>query len=111
MDHDAAEVAHVPQTDAKAIDTWLKGLWDRAKKTAELISRLREEKGELQSKVTSMEGELTRLKQELTKHEEVIRTLSAAPGQEGGHSFFSDGEKEQLSAKVKDLLMRLDGYV
>lgn len=111
MDQNTAEVAHVPQSDTKAIDTWLKSLWDRAKKAAELISRLREEKAELQGRVASMEEELMRLKQELSKDEEMIRTLSPGPGEGPDHAFFSNGEKEQLSAKVKDLLTRLDGYV
>lgn len=111
MDQNTAEVGHIPQADTKAIDTWLKSLWDRAKKAAELISRLREEKVELQNRVASMEEELTRLRLELAKDEEMIRTLSVGAGEAGDHSLFSNGEKEQLSAKVKDLLTRLDGYV
>lgn len=111
MDQNTAEVTHIPQADNRAIEVWLKGLWDRAKKAAELISRLREEKAELQTRVASMEEELARVRQELTKDEEMIRTLSAGRREEADHSVFSNGEKEQLSAKVRDLLSKLDGYV
>lgn len=111
MDQNTAEVTHIPQADTRAIEVWLKSLWDRAKKAAELISRLREEKAELQTRVASMEEELARVRQELTKDEEMIRTLSAGRREEADHSVFSNGEKEQLSAKVRDLLSKLDGYV
>jgi hypothetical protein len=111
VDQNTAEVTHIPQADTRAIEAWLKSLWDRAKKAAELISLLREEKAELQTRVASMEEELTRVRQELTKDEEVIRTLSAGRGEEVDDSVFSNGEREQLSAKVKDLLAKLEGYV
>ena len=111
MDQNTAEVTHIPQADTKAIEVWLKSLWDRAKKAAELISRLREEKAELQTMVASMEEELIRLKQEFAKGEEMFRTLSAGRSEGADHSVFSNGEREQLSAKVRDLLAKLDGYV
>ena len=111
MDQNSAETAQTPHGDTKAIDAWLKNLWDRTKKAAELISRLREEKTELQTRVALMEGELTRLKKELEKDEEMIRALSSGRTEEGDHSLLSNGERDQLRAKVKDLLTRLDGYV
>ncbi len=61
MDQNSAEATHILQGDTKAIDAWLKGLWDRAKKAAELISRLREEKAELQARVVSLEEELVQV--------------------------------------------------
>ena len=111
MDQNTAEVTHIPQADTKAIDAWLKNLWDRAKKAAELISRLREERAELQTRVASMEEELGRLKQELARGEEAIRTLTVGRAKDGDHPVFSNGEREQLSARVRDLLTKIDGYL
>lgn len=110
MDQNSAEATHILPGDTKAIDVWLKGLWDRAKKAAELISRLREEKAELQARVNTLEEELSRLRGDLTKSEEMLRAVSsdrADPDQ----SFLSNGEREQLSAKVKDLLAKLEAYI
>ena len=110
MDQNLAEASHVLQGDTKAIDAWLKGLWDRAKKAAEVISRLREEKAELQSRVNVLETELARVKDELEKNEAALRTVSSdQPSTD--NSLLSNGEREQLSAKVKDLLAKLEGYI
>lgn len=110
MDQTSTESTHILQGDTKAVDALLKNLWDRTKKAAEMISRLREEKAELQARVASMEGEFSRLKQDVVKNEDMIRSLSAERA-EGNHSFVSNGERELISARVKDLLARLDGYV
>ena len=108
VDQNSAETKHVPAADVSAVDTWLRNLWDRAKKAAEVISRLREEKAELQARVASMEEELHRLRQELSKNQEAMKSV---PAERGDHAFLSNGEREQLTARVKDLLTKLDGYV
>jgi chromosome segregation ATPase len=110
VDQNLAEASHVLQGDTKAIDAWLKGLWDRAKKAAEVISRLREEKAELQTRVSTLEAELLRVKDELQKNEETLRAVSSEPSGTD-HSLLSNGEREQLSAKVKDLLAKLEAYI
>jgi hypothetical protein len=58
-----------------------------------------------------MEEELGRLRQELAKGEEMVRTLSAERSEEADRSIFANGERERLSAKVRELLAKLDGYV
>lgn len=108
VDQNPAETQHILQPDIPAVETWLKGVWDRAKKAAEMISRLREEKAELQAKVASMEQEISRLRQDLVSHEEAAKS---APANHGDHAFLSNGDREQLTAKVKELLTKLDGYV
>jgi len=108
VDQNPAEAKQVLQTDIPAVDAWLKNVWDRAKKAAELISRLREEKAELQARVSSMEEELLRLKQETARLEEAMKST---PPVQGDHVFLSNGEKEQLGAKVRELLAKLEGYV
>jgi chromosome segregation ATPase len=110
VDQNLAEAAHVTQGDTKAIDLWLKGLWDRAKKAAEVISRLREEKAELQARVNTLEEELSRLRSDLDRSEEQLRSVSS-DHQITDQTFLSNGEREQLSVKVKDLLAKLDAYI
>lgn len=110
MDQNSAEAKPIPQTDAMAVDAWLKNVWDRARKTAELIARLREEKTELQARVSAMEQEMAQVKGELAKCQEIVRSIPSMPA-EGDHSFLSNGEREQLKARVMDLLTKLDGYV
>lgn len=110
MDQNQADVSHTMQSDSGTIDAWLKSLWDRARKAAELISRLRVEKAELQSKVASLEEELGRAKNELAKNEGKMRSL-ANENQGDNRSFMSNGDREQLSARVKELLAKLDGYI
>jgi hypothetical protein len=110
VDQNTIEAAHNLPGDAKVMDVWLKGLWDRAKKAAELISRLREEKLELQAKVASLEQELDLSRQELAKNEEVIGSLSVDRGKTD-HLSLLNGERELLSAKVRELLAKLDGYI
>ena len=109
VDQNPAETKPNLQADVTAIETWLKNVWDRAKKTAEMIARLRQEKAELQERIISMEEEVLRLRQELAKQEQAVK--AAVPLEPGNHVVLSNGEREQLSAKVKELLTRLDGYV
>jgi predicted nucleic acid-binding Zn-ribbon protein len=110
VDQNAADAKPIPQIDVIAMDAWLKNVWDRAKKTAELIARLREEKAELQTRVSEMEQEMAQVRGELARCQEIVRSIPSTPA-EGDHSFLSNGEREQLKAKVMDLLTKLDGYV
>jgi chromosome segregation ATPase len=110
VDQTSADATHILQADNNTIDAWLKGLWDRARKASELIGRLREEKGELQTRVASLEEEVLRMKQELANKEEMVRALSREQGDDRGSTLLN-GEREQLSAKVKELLTKLDEYL
>ena len=55
-----------------------------------------------------MEEELSRLRQELVRREDAAKSVTA---EHGDHASLSNGDREQLSAKVKELLTKLDGYV
>jgi len=108
VENNPAETKHGVQTDVSGVDLWLKNAWDRAKRAADTIARLREEKAQLEAKVTSLEEEVVRLKEVLAKSEEAVKSI---PTVQGDHSFLSNGEREQLSVRVKELLAKLDGYV
>ena len=109
MEENAVESTQLLQADAKTIDVWLKGLWDRAKRASELITRLREEKADLQNRVAKLEQDLAQVKSELMKQEELVQSLSIEDRQD--RSFLANGEREVLSSRVKELLTKLNEYI
>jgi outer membrane murein-binding lipoprotein Lpp len=91
------------------IESQIKTLWEKAQQAGDVISRLREEKHQLQSKVEQLEQDLGRLRSEIKAKEQQVQNLSATELKAA--TAFSNGEKEQLTAKVKDLLARIDAYL
>ncbi len=80
---------------------------------AELLSRLREENRLLQERVGGLEEELQRVQQELRDAKEQIKDqppVQAVQGKDGAPPF-TNGEREALMGKVKDLLTKLDAYL
>ena len=98
--------------DVKSIESSLKALWERARRTAEVIHGLREDKRALEAKVGEMESEVRRLQQELLKKEQALKaTASQGDGGAGKSAFLSNGEKEALAAKIKVLLSKIEAYL
>ncbi|MBI5470978.1 MAG: hypothetical protein HY961_01390 [Ignavibacteriae bacterium] len=91
------------------IESQIKTLWEKAQQAGDVINRLREERHQLQTKVDQLEQELGRLRSELRTREQQVQNLSATESK--GAPAFSNGEKEQLTAKVKELLARIDAYL
>jgi hypothetical protein len=50
------------------------------------------------------------MKNELARNEDLVRSFSTERS-EGSQPVFSNGEREMLSAKVKDLMAKLDAYI
>jgi len=98
--------------DVKSIESSLKTLWERARRTAEVIHELRENKRGLEAKVGELEVEVRRLQQELLRKEQALKAAAAQGDGGGGKSaFLSNGEKEALAAKIKMLLSKIDAYL
>jgi predicted nucleic acid-binding Zn-ribbon protein len=110
VEENTAESTPLLQTDVKTIEVWLKGLWDRARKASELITRLRDERAELHGRVAMLEQDLARVKDELSKQQELVQSLSSDHKQEE-RSILANGEREVLSSKVRELLAKLDEYI
>ena len=110
MDQNLVEATHDAFGDSKAIDTWLKGLWDRARKAAELIARLREEKTALEERVALLDAELTKVKEELSRNENALKTLSEQNTVTASQVLLN-GERQEISARVKNLLLKLEEYI
>jgi chromosome segregation ATPase len=98
--------------DVKSIESGLKALWERARRTAEVIRELRENKRGLEAKIGELELEVRRLQQELLGKEQALKAAaSQGDGGAGKNAFLSNGEKEALSAKIKVLLSKIEAYL
>lgn len=98
--------------DVKSIESSLKTLWERARRAAEVIHELRENKRGLEAKVGELEVEVRHLQQELLRKEQALKAAAAQGDGGGGKSaFLSNGEKEALAAKIKMLLSKIDAYL
>ncbi len=113
MVHDSADVSVAPPAEANSIELALKALWEKVRRAAEVIARLRAENSQLQSTVARMQEELSQLKEDLTAREQEIKRLSAEKIeiQSARNSVFPNGEREALSARVKELLGKIESYL
>ena len=95
------------------IETSLKELWEKAKQAGELITRLREEKLALLSENEDLERNIAKLRSELLAKDQQAQQLAAAHTVRESQSttVVSNGEREQLTAKVRELLARIDAYL
>ncbi len=91
------------------IESQIKTLWEKAQQAGDVINRLREDKHVLQARVGQLEQELARLRSDLHAREQQVQNMSATESK--STPILSNGEKEQLTAKVKDLLARIDAYL
>ena len=113
MVHDSADVSVAPPAEANNIELALKTLWDKVRRAAEAIARLRVENSQLQSTVARMQQEMLQLKEDLSVREQEVRRLSAEKVeiQSARSSAFPDGEREVLNARVKELLGKIESYL
>ena len=95
------------------IESQVKALWEKAQQAGVLIARLREEKKALQADSEQLEQEVKKLRSDLMAREDQLQKLAAIqPGPEPKSTpTISNGEREQLTAKVKELLARIDAYL
>jgi predicted nucleic acid-binding Zn-ribbon protein len=90
------------------IESQIQTLWEKAKQAGDLIARLREEKQSLHDQNETLLQDVARLRAELNAKEQ--RLASAAHDAESA-AIFSNGEREELTAKVKALLAKLGAYL
>lgn len=108
-----------PLTDEQRLEELFQGLWDRVKRAGDLISSLRSENvalggrvGELEAQLRSAQKELTEHKKELLGKDELIRGFAERESAEANNGkILSNGEREAIAAKAKELLERIQGYL
>ncbi len=91
----------------------LQALWDAARKAADTIEFLRNERTSLSERIKAIEGELAKLKSDLAKSESLVASLKdeKVRSESARAALQFNGDREVLMAKVKDLLARIDGYL
>jgi predicted nucleic acid-binding Zn-ribbon protein len=100
------DAAAITPGDSKSVETGLKSLWESVRRAAETIARLRDEKRELLMMVERMEKELLQLRQAVAQFRRQEAEGASAAGVAG-----TAGERDQLAARVKELIAKLDAYL
>jgi len=111
VDQTSTETNQVVQADLRTVEAGLKVLWDRVKRASETIGKLREEKSALAAQFERLELELSSARSELARKEELIKTLSEQSNVAERSAFGSNGEREALASRVKELLAKLNSYL
>jgi chromosome segregation ATPase len=93
------------------IESQIKALWEKAQQAGELVARLREEKQALQSYNGQLQQEVAKLRAEMSTREQQLHKLTTTANESKTAAIISNGEREQLTAKVKELLARIDAYL
>ncbi len=95
----------------------LQGLWDRAQKAVELITRLRSENAALTQRVEELESAQRLFDEQLAEKENLITTLQekkATPASVDvgdGLLYLSPDEREALERQIGDLLRRINTHL
>jgi hypothetical protein len=113
LDQRSTETDVSPARDTAGIEGMLKSLWEKARHASELIGRLREERERLQLKAQGLENELAVTRQEMIKKDDIIKKLreDKANQEMNRSALLSNGEREALTARVRDLLAKIDAYL
>jgi len=91
----------------------LQGLWDKVRRSGELITELRSQNSDLGQRASVLEREISRVKAQLSARYEAVRSLTdqlKAAG-DSNNGVVLNGERDSLVAKVRELLARIDGYL
>jgi predicted nucleic acid-binding Zn-ribbon protein len=131
VDPQAVDESTLPAGDVRSVEGNFKALWESARRAADLIAGLRQERQALQEHLVRLERELQQVRaesaqfrKETAEHAALLerelqqvraesaqfRKQTAEQVQEGGMSF-AGGERDLLAAKVKELIAKLDAYL
>ena len=104
-------------TDEERLEELFQGLWERVKQAGDLISELRGQKESILGRLERIEAEFQDLQKELTNSRKdvlernaTIKNLQQQVAKDDGR-ILSNGEKEALAAKARELLARIEGYL
>ena len=96
--------------DVRHLEESLQKLWEKARHVSETVIRLKEEKQELQRRVSSLESSEGRLDTEAKKQQGEISDLRArlVQLQSNGSSLFNAQEREEMKARLKELISKIN---
>jgi predicted RNase H-like nuclease (RuvC/YqgF family) len=102
----AAELNTLTQGELKSMEVAFNAMWESARRAAEAITRMREEKHSLTATVERLEKELEHLRRETAQLKRQVAE------QEHGHSVGLAGDdRDALALRIKELIARLDAYL
>jgi chromosome segregation ATPase len=99
--------------EVEGVSKGLQALWEAARKAADAIESLRNQRTSLSERVKALEGDISKIKSDLAKSESLVASLKEEKVQSetARAAVQFNGDREVLMAKVKDLLARIDGYL
>jgi len=106
VDPQAVDESPRPSEDVKSVEGSVRALWESARRAAEMIAGLRQERQALQAHVARLERELQQAKAEAV----LLRKQASEQTKEGGASI-AGGDRDLLAAKIRDLIAKLDAYL
>ncbi len=106
VDPQAVDESTLPAGDVRSIEGNLKALWESARRAAELIAGLRQERQALLARVAGLEREIQQARAESAQ----AKKQAAEHAQEGSVSI-TGGERDLLATRVRELIAKLDAYL
>ena len=113
MPDQQAEAEVMSGKEIKTLESSLEALWEKARRVSDVLVQLKEENGVLQKRVTELEAEESRLKQELAGRDQELARLhqDALRLQSNGSNILTKEEKEALKARIKDLITKINSHL
>ncbi len=96
--------------DLKHLAASIQELWSKAKQVSDLLLQVRADNTQLKTKIAELEQGERELKSRLEQREQELHKLKIdyVQLQSNGSSIFSREEKEQLRAKIKELVSKIN---
>jgi predicted nucleic acid-binding Zn-ribbon protein len=102
--------SHNESINGAAVEDGLQALWAVARKAGEELQRLRTENQELSEQLRAREGELVRMRKDLQQQQELLRKVQEQQ-QKAEAAVALNGDRQMLTARVKELLAKIDSYL
>jgi uncharacterized coiled-coil DUF342 family protein len=112
VDNAPVSTSSQQSADVRAVEQALKGLWERVRRAGDIIQQLREERRALLSQVDQLRSDVQHLQEELGRKDQVLRKAQSERATPAGDTAsLSNGDREAMARKVKELLQKLDAYL
>ena len=114
MSHQPTDIEIPLNKDTYVSEETFRGIWEKSRAVADVLSRLRDEKHSLSKQLEELESELQSVRSELTTREQEVKRLRAEHLQlvnANGKGNLSDEEKENLKRKIRDLIAKINSYL
>jgi uncharacterized coiled-coil DUF342 family protein len=108
VDQPENQMISPPPAGTTSLDEAFQALWDRARRTGELIQQLREERRALAAQVEQLRNEVRELQQDVQKRDDQIKRGATEAAANTG---LGNGERQVLASRVKELLAKIDAYL